>query len=74
MSAFHRHPGISHFHLHRISSTYQQRTNRIPVLHTSMHPAGQVAVFDTTFHRTLAPEAYMYALPYELYEQHGIRR
>lgn len=33
-----------------------------------------VAVFDTAFHRTLPPEAYMYALPYELYEKHGIRK
>ena len=33
-----------------------------------------VAVFDTAFYRTLAPEAYMYALPYELYEKHGVRK
>ena len=31
-------------------------------------------MFDTTFHATLAPEAYMYALPYELYETRRIRR
>lgn len=34
----------------------------------------QVAVFDTDFHHTMAPEAYMYGLPYECYEKHGIRR
>ena len=34
----------------------------------------QVLVFDTAFHQTMAPEAYMYALPYEFYEKHGIRR
>ncbi len=34
----------------------------------------QVAVFDTAFHQTIPAEAYMYALPYELYEKHGIRR
>jgi len=34
----------------------------------------QVAVFDTAFHQTLAPYAYLYGLPYELYKQHGIRR
>lgn len=34
----------------------------------------QVAVFDTAFHQTMPPHAYMYALPYELYEKHGIRR
>jgi len=34
----------------------------------------QVAVFDTAFHSTLPPEAYMYAIPYELYEKLAIRR
>ncbi|WBQ08230.1 acetate/propionate family kinase [Kribbella sp. CA-293567] len=34
----------------------------------------QVAVFDTAFHQTLAPEAYTYALPLELRDDHGIRR
>jgi acetate kinase len=34
----------------------------------------QVAVFDTAFHQTLAPAAYLYGLPYLLYERHGIRR
>lgn len=34
----------------------------------------QVAVFDTAFHQTMEGKAYLYALPYELYEQHGIRR
>ena len=34
----------------------------------------QIAVFDTAFHETLPPKAYLYALPYELYQQHGIRR
>ena len=34
----------------------------------------QVAVFDTAFHATLQKEAYIYALPYELYEKEGIRR
>lgn len=34
----------------------------------------QVAVFDTAFHQTMEDKAYLYALPYELYEQHGIRR
>ncbi len=35
---------------------------------------GQVAVFDTAFHQTLPPKAYAYAIPYELYTQHRIRR
>ena len=34
----------------------------------------QVAVFDTGFHQTMPDYAYMYALPYELYEEEGIRR
>ncbi|PYE53028.1 acetate/propionate family kinase [Deinococcus yavapaiensis] len=33
-----------------------------------------VAVFDTAFHATLPPEAYLYALPYDLYREHGVRR
>lgn len=33
-----------------------------------------VAVFDTAFHQTMPPSAYMYALPYELYQKHNIRR
>ncbi len=34
----------------------------------------QVACFDTAFHATIPKVAYMYALPYELYEKYGIRR
>ncbi len=34
----------------------------------------QVAVFDTAFHQTLPPKAYVYAIPYDLYERHKIRR
>lgn len=33
-----------------------------------------VAVFDTAFHQTMEPEAYLYAIPYQLYEQHKVRR
>ena len=33
-----------------------------------------VAVFDTAFHQTMPPKAYMYALPYEYYEKYGIRK
>ncbi|MGI6656012.1 MAG: acetate kinase [Desulfobulbus sp.] len=36
--------------------------------------APQVAVFDTAFHQTMPPRAFMYALPYELYAQHRVRR
>jgi len=34
----------------------------------------QVAVFDTAFHQTLPEHAYLYALPYQLYRRHRIRR
>ncbi len=34
----------------------------------------QVAVFDTAFHQTLPPRAFLYALPYRFYEEFGIRR
>ena len=33
-----------------------------------------VAVFDTAFHQTMPEQAYLYALPYKLYRDHGIRR
>jgi len=34
----------------------------------------QVAVFDTAFHQTLPEHSYLYALPYQLYRRHKIRR
>ena len=34
----------------------------------------QVAVFDTAFHQTMPETAYLYAIPFELYEKLGIRR
>jgi acetate kinase len=34
----------------------------------------QVAVFDTAFHQTLPREAYVYGLPYSLYEKHRLRK
>lgn len=34
----------------------------------------QVAVFDTSFHQTLAPEAYLYGLPWKYFEELGVRR
>ena len=33
-----------------------------------------VAVFDTAFHQTMPPYAYLYALPYEIYEKYGVRK
>ncbi|PKK90144.1 MAG: acetate kinase [Candidatus Wallbacteria bacterium HGW-Wallbacteria-1] len=36
--------------------------------------APQIGVFDTAFHQTMPPHAYIYAIPYEYYEKHRIRR
>ncbi len=36
--------------------------------------ANNVAVFDTAFHQTMPEEAFLYALPYSLYKDHGVRR
>jgi acetate kinase len=33
-----------------------------------------VAVFDTAFHQTMPPHAYIYALPYEIYEKYRLRK
>ena len=58
----------------------------IAPLHTPAHYAGilavekmlpgipSVLVFDTAFHQTMPDYAYMYALPYEYYEKHHIRK
>ncbi|MBD3841810.1 MAG: acetate kinase [Campylobacterales bacterium] len=34
----------------------------------------QIAVFDTSFHQTMPQRSYMYAIPYEFYEKHHIRK
>lgn len=34
----------------------------------------QIAVFDTAFFQTLPPQSFLYALPYEMYEKHAIRK
>lgn len=34
----------------------------------------QMAVFDTSFHQTMPPTSYLYAIPYEYYEKHKIRK
>lgn len=34
----------------------------------------QVAVFDTSFHQTMAPKNYIYPLPYRFYEENNVRR
>ena len=39
-----------------------------------MPNAPEVAAFDTAFHQTMKPEAYLYAIPYRFYEKYAIRR
>ena len=41
---------------------------------TALGSLPQVAVFDTAFHQTLPEHAFLYALPYQLYRRHRIRR
>ena len=46
----------------------------IEVLRTILPGIPNVAVFDTSFHQTMPPRAFHYALPYELYRMHNVRR
>jgi acetate kinase len=39
-----------------------------------MKDVPQVAVFDTAFHQTMPPKAYIYPLPYEFYEKYKVRK
>ena len=48
--------------------------NAIRAARQRMPSVPHVAVVDTGFHRTLPPESFLYGLPYELYEKHGVRR
>lgn len=38
------------------------------------HKIPHVAVFDTAFHQTMSEKAFLYAIPYELYKEHKVRR
>ncbi|MBP3253574.1 MAG: acetate kinase [Bacteroidales bacterium] len=46
----------------------------IEAMEALLPDAPQVAVFDTAFHHTLQPHAYLYGIPYKYYEQYRIRR
>ena len=48
--------------------------NGIYAIKELMPDVVQVGVFDTAFHQTMPEYAYMYGLPYSLYEKYGIRR
>jgi len=68
-----------------VLAAIEEATHLAP-LHNSSNIAGihaaqallpavpHIALFDTAFHQTMPAHAYLYALPYEWYEQHGIRR
>ena len=43
-------------------------------IETILPHVAQVAVFDTSFHQTMPPHAYLYPIPYELYEKYKVRR
>jgi len=46
----------------------------IEVMRELLPDVPQVAVFDTAFHQTMQPRAFLYALPYAFYRSHGVRR
>jgi acetate kinase len=46
----------------------------IAVVSELMPNVPQIGVFDTAFHQTMPDYAYMYGLPYSMYEKYGIRR
>ena len=48
--------------------------NGIYAVRELMPDVPQVGVFDTAFHQTMPPHAYMYGIPYSLYEKYAIRR
>lgn len=48
--------------------------NGIEACQRLMPDTPMVAVFDTAFHQTMMPPAYLYALPYEIYEKYSVRR
>lgn len=46
----------------------------IKAVEVNMPNVPQVVVFDTAFHQTMEPHAYMYAIPQVLYKKHKVRR
>lgn len=83
------HGGETFTHSTLINSLVKQaieQTSLMAPLHNPANLAGinsaqttfpdlpHVAVFDTAFFQTMPKHAYLYALPYELYQQHSIRR
>jgi len=46
----------------------------IKVMRDLLPGVPQVAIFDTAFHQTMPPRSFHYALPYDFYQTHGVRR
>lgn len=46
----------------------------IEAMHKVLPNVPQVVVFDTAFHATIPPKAFLYGLPYEYYQKYGIRK
>ena len=46
----------------------------IDAMKTILPGVPNVAVFDTAFHQTMGPEAYLYGVPHRLYDEYGVRR
>ncbi|KAL4858642.1 Acetate kinase [Chlorella vulgaris] len=65
-----------------VRSTIEQAADLAPLhnppnlmgIDAALQTFAGVAVFDTAFHQTMPPAAFMYALPYELYTERAIRR
>ena len=69
-----------------VYDTLDKKCRDLAPLHTGAHLQGirgcldvmpdtpQILVFDTAFHQTMPPEAYMYGIPYKMYKDYAIRR
>lgn len=69
-----------------VYDTLDKKCRDLAPLHTGAHLQGirgcldvmpdtpQILVFDTAFHQTMPPEAYMYGIPYKMYQDYAIRR
>lgn len=83
------HGGSYYSHAVAVTPEVEKRIDELKVLSPLHNPNGlagikafqrflpaakEVVTFDNSFHHTIPPKAYMYALPYELYEKYNIRR
>ncbi len=69
-----------------VYDTLDKKCRDLAPLHTGAHLQGirgcldvmpdtpQILVFDTAFHQTMPPEAFMYGIPYKMYKDYAIRR